>query len=309
MVLTLHTKSLKIYYLLLTLLGLSTITSCDDGDIVVTSFEFDDVSLQSCAGFETDEFVFFKINTSVNEAILLKAIVPGYNETTETNNAIPITIDGLTNEVVYRQFNTAITNSYFCSTVPQSGVRVTNELNGIEGSASITVAIVSEDDNDGVPAEEEDINNNGNLEDDDTDNDGIPNYKDQDDDNDNILTFAELDNGDPDNDSFRDTDDDGTPDYLEKDDDNDGILTINEDVDQNGNPRDDDSNGNDIPNYLDKEDQITVVNNPSQPNTVETVFRTSVNVSGLEFDIEDENFESDSFSFGFKDTTVQIDNQ
>ena len=131
----------------------------------------------------------------------------------------------------------------------------------------------------------------------------------KDDDNDNILTFAELDNGDPDNDAFRDTDEDGIPDYLEEDDDNDGILTINEDVDQNGNPRDDDSNGNDIPNYLDKEDQITVVNNPSQPNTVETVFRTTVNVSGLEFDIEDENFESGSFSFGFKDTTVQIDNQ
>ena len=45
-----------------------------------------------------------------------------------------------------------------------------------------------------------------------------------------------------------------SPNYLDTDDDGDGILTQNEDVDQNGDPADDDTDGNGIPNYLDNDD-------------------------------------------------------
>ena len=51
---------------------------------------------------------------------------------------------------------------------------------------------LTEDDNDGIPAEYEDVNGNGNLIDDDTDGDGLPNYLDVDDDGDNVLTTAEA---------------------------------------------------------------------------------------------------------------------
>ncbi|MGB6267868.1 MAG: gliding motility-associated C-terminal domain-containing protein [Olleya sp.] len=48
-----------------------------------------------------------------------------------------------------------------------------------------------------------------------------------------------------------DTDQDGTPDYLDADDDNDGVNTIDEDYDNDGNPMNEDSDGDQIPDYLD----------------------------------------------------------
>ncbi|WP_397363452.1 hypothetical protein [Olleya sp. R77988] len=48
-----------------------------------------------------------------------------------------------------------------------------------------------------------------------------------------------------------DTDQDGTPDYLDTDDDNDGVDTIDEDYDNDGNPMNEDSDGDQIPDYLD----------------------------------------------------------
>ncbi len=69
-------------------------------------------------------------------------------------------------------------------------------------------------DGDSVLTINEDIDGDGYF-DDDTDNDGIPNYLDTDDDNDGILTRDEYDknnDGTPD-----DSDNDGTPDYLDVD--------------------------------------------------------------------------------------------
>lgn len=69
---------------------------------------------------------------------------------------------------------------------------------------------------DGVPDYLEDLNNNNDITDDDTDEDGIANYLDRDDDGDEKLTIDEDANGDgdPTND---DTDGDGIPDYLDAD--------------------------------------------------------------------------------------------
>ena len=74
----------------------------------------------------------------------------------------------------------------------------------------------SDDDNDGILSKNEDLDNDGDVKNDDTDEDLIPNYLDTDDDNDGILTKDEDANedGDPRND---DSDGDGTPDYLDTD--------------------------------------------------------------------------------------------
>ncbi len=75
---------------------------------------------------------------------------------------------------------------------------------------------ISDDDNDGVLSYLEDIDGDGDVKNDDTDEDLIPNYLDVDDDNDGTLTKDEDANGDgdPTND---DTDNDGIPDYLDTD--------------------------------------------------------------------------------------------
>jgi gliding motility-associated-like protein len=58
-------------------------------------------------------------------------------------------------------------------------------------------------------------------------------------------------NGNPCND---DTDGGGIPDYRDVDDDDDGILTQNEDINGDGDPTNDDTDGDGIPNYLDTDD-------------------------------------------------------
>lgn len=73
-------------------------------------------------------------------------------------------------------------------------------------------------------------------------------------DGDGILSHLEDPNGnlDPRDD---DTDEDGVPNFVDTDDDGDGVLTNLEDLNGNGIWTDDDTNGNGIPNYLDKLDR------------------------------------------------------
>ncbi|WP_378187464.1 hypothetical protein ACE939_03875 [Aquimarina sp. W85] len=287
----------------------SFLCACDDGDIIITSFEFDDVELQLCEGSGKNEFVFFKLGVAVNEAIALTFKSDEFSNIVPT--VIPIKINLATNEgaLTYRKFSSEVPTDYFCSIVPPTNVTITEELFSLAGNATIVTDIILEDDDDGVPAEDEDINNDGNLENDDTDKDGIPNYKDADDDDDNIPTIIELPNNIPDNDDPRDSDEDGIPDYLDNDDDNDGILTRNEDTNGEDGPRADDDNNDNIPNYL-QVDQITeyptAINNF---NTIKTTYRTSVSITELALSSESQTLDSDTYVLGFKDTTIDKINE
>ena len=117
---------------------------------------------------------------------------------------------------------------------------------------------------DSVSTNLEDVNEDGNLANDDTDGDGIPNYLDNDDDGDMVLTEFEyvFDAGRSlDEISNVDTDLDGIPNYLDNDDDEDGVLTIDEDYNGNNNPMDDDTNSNGIPDYLDNQVALGLTKN------------------------------------------------
>lgn len=150
-----------------------------------------------------------------------------------------------------------------------------------------------DEDEDGVPNSYEDVDMDGDVENDDTDGDGIPNYMDDDDDGDGLLTVTEtfdtdglsvdtdgddiynyldadddgdgiltaFENIDPDMDGdfsdAQDSDMDAIPDYLDADDDGDGVNTIDEnaDPDVNGDPADaTDTDMDDTPDYLDTDD-------------------------------------------------------
>ena len=108
----------------------------------------------------------------------------------------------------------------------------------------------ADNDNDGILNVDEDLNEDGEVSDDDTDEDTFPNFVDVDDDNDGVLTRDEdVDkDGNPLND---DSDNDGIANYLDDDDDNDGILTIDEDTNGDGDWTNDDADGDEIPDYLD----------------------------------------------------------
>lgn len=205
--------------------------SCDDGDIIVTSFDFEGVNLETCG--ETGSYVFFKINNDAQESISLR--LGTTEELFLASSTTFYTLNGTSNFVNYRKYDNSVDAAYFCSDIPPTTPLTAIDYLGASGIATI-VTETTLDDNDNI--EEANITL-------DTDEDGIPNYYDFDDDGDNVPTAAEL-GSDPLN--PKDSDNDTIPDYLDEDDDNDGVLTRNEDLDENLNPLDDTTDG--VPNYL-----------------------------------------------------------
>jgi hypothetical protein len=206
-------------------------SSCDDGDIIVTSFDFDAIALDNCG--EVGDYVFFKINNENLEAISLSLGTNDEIYLTTQDRSYPL--NGSTSFVSYRTFTDEVDASYFCSNVPPSQPLIVTDFFGGSGEANLQVTAVL-DDNDNVLEDSDDEI--------DTDGDGLPNYIDFDDDGDNVATSLELDteNADGDNDPLtnpKDTDADGIPDYLDNDDDGDGVLTINEDANGDLNPAND----------------------------------------------------------------------
>lgn len=305
--------------------------ACDDGDIIITGFDFDETDLQLCIGSEENEFVFYKNNTDNEEAISYNFISDTYKTSQETDMPIVIDLVEDDNQLIYRKFNKAIDNNYYCTNIPDISITVTEELVSIAGTATINNVIIDRDDADTVDASEEstnDIDPIGDNDEDgvlnyhdaaindpaitdiietidvgfDTDQDEIPNFTDQDDDNDNILTTGELSNGDPNDDSYLDTDDDGIPNYLDDDDDGDGILTRNEDIDGDGNPRNDDSDGDRIPNYLDNDDDddgILTIDDPDTPmNEVDVKLSNTIRfIYRTTLNIENLEFDNENENF------------
>ena len=107
-----------------------------------------------------------------------------------------------------------------------------------------------DDDNDGIPTKYEVFTNSDSSKKSikDSDNDGIPDYHDSDDDGDGVPSIDEITSA---GDNFAlDTDGDGILDHIDTDDDGDGLLTKLEDLNGNGDPRDDDEDFDGKANYL-----------------------------------------------------------
>ena len=189
------------------------------------------------------------------------------------------------------QTNPIVNNStYVNQTNPQT---IYASGNGVIKQIILSVVDCDTDfDTDTVSSATEDVNIDTNLANDDSDFDGIPNYLDNDDDGDLVLTNVEYvfarTNSTQSVDAVLDTDNDGIVNYLDNDDDGDGVLTFLEDYDRDGNPSNDDTNDNGLPDYLESlvalgvssvsfnSNQIRVFPNPAttilniQNNTTET---------------------------------------
>ncbi len=255
------------------------LSSCDDGDIIVTDFDFENQQLQWCGDLESH--VLFNINNSlVNEAIAFRFDLdtPELRFFTQEVGQISIPINS-TNRIVYRVFNGQVENSYFCNEIPPVSPNVTEEYRSTTGGQVIittTLKNTVDHDGDGVPSEAE-----GMATELDTDGDGIPDYLDIDDDADNILTRIEIAveaensvNG------FPDSDTDGIPDYIDADDDNDGTITRYEDWNLNNNPADD-QNEEGVPHYLNPEIIDSFEVDTFRENAISRSFRYLVTIQNL----------------------------
>lgn len=253
--------------------------SCDDGEIIVTDFNFENPQLQQCG--DEESHVLFKINnTGVNEAIAfrfnMQTPAPGFFATEAGRITIPI---DATNQLVYRVFDGEVDNTYFCNEIPPVSPRVIEEYRSTTGGEVVitsTLTTATDHDGDGVLSV-----NEGMAEERDTDGDGIPDYLDIDDDGDNILTRVEREvEAENTANNYPDSDGDGTPDYLDADDDNDGVPTRNEDWNQNLNPTDD-RNDEGIPHYLNPQITDSFPVTGSRENVISRSFRYLVTIENL----------------------------
>ncbi|HET8838763.1 MAG TPA: hypothetical protein VFM82_07210 [Flavobacteriaceae bacterium] len=306
---------------ILSIIFLGIISACDDGDVIVSTFDFSaETQLQLCGANNTK--VIYGINNDPNESLSLNFEDDDFDGTFDSiPNPEPRTILlNNTNKLIYRSYNGQISGAtYFCNEIPPSSPKVVDEyISTSGGSVVLTSTVTSQDDNDGVAAELEDLNGNGDYFDDDSDGDGIPNFIDPDDDNDNVPTSVEIavqdDDAEPD--SFPDTDNDGIPNYLDEDDDGDGTITryedlnANDDVNEDGlpdlNPGDDDTDGDNIPNYLDTDNDELLQIDAFKEYTISRSFRTLLvakNVT-LNNSYSEENITFETLVMGYLDVTA-----
>jgi len=221
------------------LIIISLLASCDDGDVIVTDFNFVSNNLKTCGGIGS--YTFYNINNSFAAESI--SLVLETNDILFIENGIKeYILNGTSYLVNYRKYDDDIDDDYFCSSIPPITPNVTNEYYGESGLVQLTT-IVIKDDNDGIT---EDITSDL-----DSDNDGLLDYYDDDDDGDNVPTINELG---PDflegiSEFPLDTDGDLIPDYLDVDDDNDSVLTRYEDANGDLDPTNDFTVSN-IPDYL-----------------------------------------------------------
>jgi len=261
------------------LIAFIVLLSCDDGDIIVTDLDFEDVTVQRCTDFD---YVFFKVNNDNNETLALQIVT---TDSILAEEGTYIYNLGGNNSLSYRRLDGPVTGSeYFCNPVPPASPDVEEEFTSEAGVVNV-VTLGDLDDEDGILGEEEGEND---IIPQDTDEDGIPDYIDFDDDGDNVRTVDEgvvfNDDGTINLAESLDTDGDGILNYLDNDDDGDGVLTINEDTDGDLNPANDRPDLNTDPAYLD---------NTATLETIATAYRrheyflknieVTINLSNLAF--------------------------
>lgn len=127
-------KKLAAYFAALIL-----ITSCDDGDMPLKSFNFGDANAQTCSNG-----LIFKINDT--EALILDLQESAFANVVTGAEGRIITIGSSGNTIRYRNYNGNVSSSSLCAELPPASPVVTEEWIGIGGTIRIiTTAIVAED--------------------------------------------------------------------------------------------------------------------------------------------------------------------
>ena len=270
-----------------TLLFLSLLYSysCDDGDVITFELEFDE-TFNTCG---ESNLVVYKTKNTPSESLSIAINNLTIEDLLEVgdDNTLVLSKTGAFNYRTYS--NETLPSNLFCNDIPPADIKILQDYNDASVNATFSAVLV-EDDQDGILAALEDINGNGDLTDDDTDGDGLPNYIDADDDGDNILTKNEA--PDPNNDTILDdaldTDADGIPNYLDADDDGDGINTRDEETDsQDQNPGNDVTNSDVGADYLNKDvtNTSTPVATAYRSHTIKQTFTITLMLTEISLDI------------------------
>jgi hypothetical protein len=118
------------------------ICSCNDGDVIIETIDFDETSITFCESTTTtSSTLFFKLNTA--EALVLE-LASGLIKNEVSEDTIRSAIPGQS-QLIYRTFSDNISENYFCDAVPPVIPTVTEEYEG-EGGEVLITTIQSEND-------------------------------------------------------------------------------------------------------------------------------------------------------------------
>jgi hypothetical protein len=132
--------SIQMKRILGALLLLFIINACDDGDLKVDVIDFSDVSAQKCS----DKYVVYK--TKEAEMLILAVPQEVYdeifkNDETLTDSPREVAISS-TNQVVYRQYNGAVSSENICPTIPAATPNLLEEWIATSGTIQITTTSI-----------------------------------------------------------------------------------------------------------------------------------------------------------------------
>ncbi|MBT8182722.1 MAG: hypothetical protein KJO53_14170 [Eudoraea sp.] len=109
--------------------------SCDDGDLVIETIDFNDTSISFCESTTTvNSTLFFKIKTT--EALVLQ-LQSGLLKNEVSADTIVSAVPGQS-QLIYRTFSDNVSSNYFCDAVPPVIPTVTDEFDAENGEVLIT---------------------------------------------------------------------------------------------------------------------------------------------------------------------------
>ncbi len=128
------------------LLFLFLLYSCDDGDMIVTDFNFDsDSELHFCDN--ASDKVLFVINVDPSEAIAINFNDEDFDGTfdeKEDQQVLVIPINA-SNQLVYRTFDSQVGKDYFCSGIPATEPQTKSEYRSKNGgNLYLTTTVIEE---------------------------------------------------------------------------------------------------------------------------------------------------------------------
>lgn len=109
--------------------------SCSDGDVIITSFNFDNADLKTCG--DVGNYVFYKENTQAFESLSLR--LGTTDSIYETEGTKIYELSGTTNFVNYRSYDGPLGSNYFCSSIPPTAPKVESDYLAVSGKVEVIV--------------------------------------------------------------------------------------------------------------------------------------------------------------------------
>lgn len=126
---------------LLLFLGILVFTACDDGERIVTNFNFDSENTLNWCRVDAKN-VMYIVNSNPDEAIAFSFndadFEAGYIEDDDTQQNYTIELNN-NDQLIYRSFEGSLPNNYFCAGIP-SDAKINQEYHSKDGG-TITLEI------------------------------------------------------------------------------------------------------------------------------------------------------------------------